>query len=119
LEKLSVAEHAVNTGDAISFDQTQKLHRTTTYIDRIVKETIEIQLCASNFNRENGYTLRRTWHPVINLHKHQPDKQAGLYEESTLPTSVNIPHSIQRPAGGKYRCCTVKLPTSSRMDQLV
>jgi hypothetical protein len=56
----------------------QKLSRTTTYKDRIVKEVIEIQLHPSNFNREAGFIFSRTWKPVTNTlykltqHRRQP-----------------------------------------------
>jgi hypothetical protein len=46
--------------------KTQKLSGTTTYMDRIVKEAIEIQLHPRIFNREAGFGLNRTWKPIIN-----------------------------------------------------
>lgn len=39
-EKSAVAEHLLNTGDDIQFDKTHRLNRMSTYMDRIVKESI-------------------------------------------------------------------------------
>jgi len=43
----AVAEHPLNTGNAIQFDKTQRLNMTM-HMDRIVREA---QLHAENFNR--------------------------------------------------------------------
>jgi hypothetical protein len=32
----------------------------------LVKEAIEIRLNTRNFNRDGGFTLSRSWYPVIN-----------------------------------------------------
>jgi hypothetical protein len=43
-EKSAAAQHLQNTGHAIQFEKTHSLNWTTTYMDWIVKEAIEIQL---------------------------------------------------------------------------
>jgi hypothetical protein len=91
-----LAEHAMKIVRAVHFDQTHKLHRTTTYIDRMVKEAIEIQLHPVNFNREDGYILSRAWYPLINVLKHQPGKQVRLNEQSYPSTSGNCLHPLPR-----------------------
>jgi len=47
----------LNIGYEIQFDKTHRLNMTTTYMDCMVKEAIQIQLHAKNFNREAGFTL--------------------------------------------------------------
>jgi hypothetical protein len=53
--------------------------RASGYVDRLVKEAIQIRLNHKNFNRENGFTLSWAWNPVIKLlfkHNNDPGKAA-------------------------------------------
>jgi hypothetical protein len=43
------------------------LDKAAGYMDRLVKEAIEIRLNTRNFNRDDGFTLSRSWYPVINM----------------------------------------------------
>jgi hypothetical protein len=49
-EKSAVAQHAIETGHMIEFNNTTRLVRTEGYMDRIVKEAIEIQIHPNNIN---------------------------------------------------------------------
>jgi hypothetical protein len=80
--------------------KTHKLHRTNTFLDRMAKEAMEIQLHPSNFNRQHGYTISLAWHLLINLLKHQPHRQARLKQESNQSTCSNVPHSTAAQTGG-------------------
>jgi hypothetical protein len=64
-EKSVVAQHAIETGHIIEFNNTTRLARTKGYMDRIVKEAIEIQIHPNNINKEGGYMLSRAWRPVL------------------------------------------------------
>jgi hypothetical protein len=66
-EKSAVAEHSVNTRHRIDFNSTSVLDKAAGYMDRLVKEAIEIRLNTINFNRDGGFTLSRAWYPVINM----------------------------------------------------
>jgi hypothetical protein len=69
-EKSAVAEHSINTGHQIDFN-----NRASGYMDRLVKEAIQIRLNYKNFN----YTLSRAWNPVTKLlfkHDTNPGKAA-------------------------------------------
>jgi hypothetical protein len=48
----------------ISFN-TCRLARTKGYMDRIIKEAIEIKLHPDNINRDGGFILSRAWQPAI------------------------------------------------------
>jgi hypothetical protein len=50
-DKSAVAEHNFNTGHRIDFSSTSVLDKTTGYMDRLVKEEIEIRLNTGNFNQ--------------------------------------------------------------------
>jgi hypothetical protein len=53
----------------INFNGTSKLCTAARYMDRLVKEAIEIRLHPNNFNRDEGFSLSHTWRPVINMLK--------------------------------------------------
>jgi hypothetical protein len=51
-DKSAVAKHSFNTGHCIDFSGTIVLDRTSSYVDRLVKEAIVICLNNINFNRD-------------------------------------------------------------------
>jgi hypothetical protein len=57
LEKSVVAEHSITDGHQIDFNNVPVLDRASRYVDRLVKEAIQIRLNQNNFNRDNGFTL--------------------------------------------------------------
>jgi hypothetical protein len=64
-----VAEHSIKAGHIINFKNTTILQIITGYMDRLVKEAIEIRLHPNNFNRDGGFPLSRAWQPVTNMLK--------------------------------------------------
>jgi hypothetical protein len=56
-ERSAVAEHSLTTYHRIDFDGTSKLRTATRYMDRLVREAIEIRLHPDNFNRDDGFNL--------------------------------------------------------------
>jgi hypothetical protein len=43
-EKSAVAQHAIETGHRVEFNNTTRLARTKRYMDHIVKEATEVQI---------------------------------------------------------------------------
>jgi hypothetical protein len=90
-EKLLVEEHALNRGYAIHFDQTQKLHRTTTYTNQMVKEANEIQLHPHNphnFNKEHVIPL--------SICSNQPNRLGSMNSQPhPPPVMAHIPSRAQ------------------------
>jgi len=79
LEKSAVAEHSINTGHQIDFNNISVLDRASGYMDCLIKEAIQIRLNYKNFNRDSGFTLSRAWNPVTKLlfrHDTDPGKVA-------------------------------------------
>jgi hypothetical protein len=64
-DKSAVAQHALETGHRIEYNNTCRLARTKGYMDRIIKEAIEIKLHPDNVNRDGSFMLSRAWQPAI------------------------------------------------------
>jgi hypothetical protein len=56
-DKLAVAVHSIDHGHRIKFHNSSILVTKTRYMDRIVREAIEIELHSYNINREGGFCL--------------------------------------------------------------
>jgi hypothetical protein len=82
-----VAEHSINTGHQIDFNNISVLERVSGYMDHLVKEAIQIRINCKNFNRDSGFTLSQAWNRVTKLFfKHDTDTGKVATEP---PTGLN------------------------------
>jgi hypothetical protein len=86
-EKSAVAEHSINTGHQIDFNSVSVLDTASGYMDRLVKEAIEIRLNHKNFNRDSGFTLSRAWNSVTKLFKHALIQAKAAIEPAHRPVA--------------------------------
>jgi predicted GIY-YIG superfamily endonuclease len=65
----AVAEHSINLDHRIQLHNTTILSTKSRYLDRMIREAIEIELQPNNMNREDGLRLSRSWKPLIHALK--------------------------------------------------
>jgi hypothetical protein len=75
-DKPAVSEHSVDFGHRIQLHNTSILATKTQYMDRIIREAIEIELHPNNMNREVGFCLSKSWKPLISSLKIPPEHDA-------------------------------------------
>jgi hypothetical protein len=61
----AVAQHSIHQEHRILFNSTCILSTKTKYLDRIIREAIEIELHPYNMNKEEGFRLSKSWKPLI------------------------------------------------------
>jgi hypothetical protein len=82
-EQSAVAEHRINLGHHIQFYDTSILAKKQRHMECIIRKTTEIELHPNNMNKEEGFSLNKSWKPLIQTLK----KQRALSNEKCLTFS--------------------------------
>jgi hypothetical protein len=100
-EKSAVAEHRISRDDCIDFSGISILDRKKRYVDRLVKEAIEIHLNKNNFNTGGGFISSQAWLPITSMLM-KAEARSRRVRTSLRPPTV-LSRQVYHDAGGLRR----------------
>ena len=97
-DKSAVAQHSLENIHHIVSGEVRLIDRETNYWDRLRREAIEIKLHPSNFNRDSGLHISKSWDPAIST----PRWQRARGQHSTSAPVLTTP-GVDQCTGSRER----------------
>jgi hypothetical protein len=101
-DKSTVADHSINLGYPIHFQNTSIQAKKSGLMELIIREEIKVDLLSNNINRDEIFPLSKSWNSLLQNLK---ERKKDLSKEKTLRIDSTNRPSQNQLFSGPHCCC--------------